>query len=275
MQKISVVIPVYKPEKKILDMIKENLGKQSVKPFEIIENWNMPEAKSMNTGIKKAKGNIIVTLDQDCLPEDEFWLEKLVKPLEEKRVVAVVSDLYLPTWYWNTYPFFTRILTLNERVIKYPTMDARGCAYRKRDLIKAGLFNEDPKVIAVESNLYHNLKKMGEIVRSGGMIYHLHYLNNKKKMRLDYNYAFSNGRVIRKEMFKDKIFFRRILRGIPLLGMFSMFYRFPFKEYYYLFPIYFFLVFIQHAIWVYGFWHGFFFDKESTRNTQSVNEKNN
>jgi glycosyltransferase involved in cell wall biosynthesis len=234
----------------------------------------MPEAKSMNTGIKRARGDIIITLDQDCLPENEFWIEKLIKPLlDDKEISATVSDLYLPEWYWKKYPFFTRILTINERVIKYPGMDARGCAYRKKDLMKTRLFNEDPKVTAIESNIYEDLKKLGKIVHPGCRIYHLHYLDNKKKMKLDYNYAFSNGKVVRESGIGDRIFWRRFLRAIPLIGLFSLIYRFPFKKYFYLFPVFLLLIPIQHINWIYGFWKGFiFFDKESERNKEVLNE---
>ncbi len=274
-QKISVVIPVYKPEEKILRKIVEVLKKQTVKA-EIIENWNMPEAKSMNAGIKKANGDIIVTLDQDCLPENEFWLERLVTPLlVDKKISATVSDLYLPEWYWKKYPFFTRILTINERVVKQPGMDARGCAYRKKDLLKTRLFNEDPKVISIESNVYEDLKKLGKIVHPQCKIYHLHPLNNSKKMKLDYNYAMSNGKVLRTVGLKDRIFWRRILRAIPLIGFFSLIFRFPFRKYFYLFPIYLILIPIQHVNWIYGFWKGFFlFDKESQRNLEVLKPEN-
>ena len=65
----------------------------------------MPEARSMNTGIKKSKGDIIVTLSQDCVHEDKFWLEKLIKPLENKEVVATVSDLHIIEGYWKKRDF--------------------------------------------------------------------------------------------------------------------------------------------------------------------------
>jgi len=273
--KVSIVIPIYKPQKEILNKIREMLKKQTIKA-EIVENWNMPEAQSTNTGIRKAKGEIIVTLSADCIPEDEFWLEKLIKPLENKNVVASVSDLYLPKWYWKKYPFLIKIFTIPDRRVRKPTMDARGCAYRKKELKKAGLFNEDLKVIAIEKDLAENLRKIGKIVRANIKINHLHnFANFRKVINTYYTYSKANGMVIRKEGICENHFFYRIARAIPFLGLISIFYRFPFEKYLHLFPFY--MVFaapLNHIINIVGFWNGFFFkQKESPRNTQVLNEK--
>lgn len=262
MVKVSVVIPVYKPDMDVLGKVREMLKKQTVRS-EIIEIWNMPEAKSMNTGIRKARGDIVVTLDQDCVPENEFWLEKLISPLKNKKIAATVSDLYLPEDYWKKYPFFTRVLTLSERVVKHPGMDARGCAYRKETLKKTCLFNEDPDVIAIELDLYKNLQKLGKIYHPRCRVYHMHPLNNERKMTLDYKYSFSNGKILRVEGFKAHVFFRKIIRGIPILGLGSIYYRFPLKKYFYLLPFFVPFSLVQHVNCVYGFWRGFFSRKKS------------
>ncbi len=274
MVKVSIVIPVYKPEKEVFNKVKEMIKKQTINA-EIVENWDMPEAKSMNTGIKKAKGGIIVTLAQDCVPEDEFWLEKLTIPLKDKKVVATVSNLYLTEEYWKTYPLLTRILTLNERNVQYPEMDARACAYRKKDLIKLGMFNEDPKVIGIDGDLYIKLKKIGKIARSGCKVFHLHPLTNSKKIKMIYNYAEGNGKIIRTYGLKDSAFWLRVLRATPFLGFVSILGRFPFKKYFSWLPIYLLIaVPINHLINVFGFWRGFFFSKrESSRNTEVLKEK--
>ncbi|HJZ18947.1 MAG TPA: glycosyltransferase [Candidatus Nanoarchaeia archaeon] len=267
--KISVIIPVYKPEEEIFEKVKEMLKRQTVEA-EIVENWNMPEAKSINTGIKKSQGKIIVTLAQDCMPSDEKWLEKLVKPLEDKKIVASVSDLYLPKWYWEKYPFFTKILCLDERVIRRPVMDARACAFRRKDLEKVGFFNEDPKVIGIDSDLYLKLAKIGKIKHPNCVVYHLHPLTNQKKNKLSYNYGEGNGKLVRR--YKNKIHgvWRRVLRAIPIIGLLPIFFVFPYKRYFYYFPAYALFSIITHLLWVYGFWHGFFLDKESERNTEAL-----
>ncbi len=277
--KVSVVIPVYKPDPEIFKKIKDMLKKQTVKA-EVIENWNMPEAKSMNVGIRKAKGEIIVTLCADCVPENESWLEKLIKPLERKNVVATISDLYLPEEYWRKYPFLIKIFTLPDRKIRKPEMDARGCAYRKEDIKKAGLFNEDPKVIAIEAELAQNLEKIGKIVRSDVKVHHLHHFKSfKKVIQTFYVYSKANGMTLKKDGTKNggfwhRHFWHRVIRAIPFLGFVSMLYRFPIKEYLHLLPIYMILAApINHIVNVFGFWSGFLFkQKESSRNLEVLNK---
>lgn len=46
------------------------------------ENKSRTYAEQRNLGISKAKGNIIVFIDADCIPE-EFWLVNLTKPIFE------------------------------------------------------------------------------------------------------------------------------------------------------------------------------------------------
>jgi len=270
--KVSIVIPVYKPEKEVFDKLKEMLKKQTIKA-EVIENWNMPEAKSMNTGIKKAKGEIIITLAQDCIPEDEFWLEKLIKPLEDENVVATVSNLRLPEKYWKTYSFFIRMFTLPDRRIRKPMMDARACAYRKEDIEKAGLFDEDPKVIGIEVDLSENLKKIGKIVHPNINVIHMHkYINFKKIIDTIYNYSKGNGKAVKDYGLKLNDFWQRFIRAIPFLGIVSIVYRFPFEKYGHLFPLYmFFIVPINHIINIFGFWKGLLSKpKEESRNIIKV-----
>lgn len=263
--KVSIVMPIYKPDMEILEKIKKMLKKQTMES-ELVENWNMPEAKSTNTGIKKAKGDIIVTLSVDCVPSDEKWLETLIKPLEDKNVVVSVSDIYTPEWYWKKYSFFTRMLTFKELEIARPLMDARACAFRKKDLMSVGLFNEDPKVIGIDSDMYVKITKLGKIVHTGVFIEHLHWMTVKKRLKMFYDYSESNGKVVRKYGSEIHATWMRILRATPVLGLFSIFYTFPYKKYFYYFPLFIPAAIVEHAIWVYGFWYGFFFDRKSTRN---------
>lgn len=273
MVKVSIVIPVYKPDKEVFNKLKEMLKKQTIKA-EIIENWNMPEAKSMNTGIKKAKGEIVVTLAQDCVPIGQKWIENLVRPLENKKIAVSISDLVLPKWYWKKYPLLTRILTSRELGVRGTGMDCRACAYRKKDLIKSGLFNEDPDVIAIDLDLYRKFKKMGKIVNSGCNVFHLHPLTNSKEIKLIYNYAEGGGKIIRKYFMKEETFCRRLLRATPFLGLFSIFYVFPYKKIPLLFPFYALSAPFQHLIYLFGFWKGFFFsNRESSRNTEVLKNK--
>lgn len=260
--KVSIVIPIYKPEIKILKKIRSMLKKQTIKA-EIIEMWNNPQAVSLNKGIKKAKGEIVVMLFQDCVPENKYWLERLIKPLENKEVAVSCSDLYLPKWYWKKYPFLTRILTINERIVKRPG-GWRACAYRKKDLIKIQMIDEELKSVTIDEDLWKKIKKLGKMVHPEVIVNHVHSLNNSEKLALDYYYARLNGKLFKKKLF-DKNSLISILRATPLLGILPIIYVFPFKTYFYLFPLYLLLSPLSNLIYIFGFWKGFLFDKEKDK----------
>ena len=190
-QKVSVVIPVYKPEKKVFEKLKEMLKKQTI-PVEIIEKWNNPEAVSMNLGIKGAKTDIIIILAQDCIPENEYWVEKMIAPLKDENVVAVVSDLLLPYEEWKKRPFLSRMFTFNDLRLRKPTMNLSSCAYRKKDLEKVGLINE--KVSAIDADFGIKIMNLGKIERGNVVVHHLHHhYNYKKTLKTFYNYSKFNG----------------------------------------------------------------------------------
>ena len=176
---VSVVIPVYKPDKEVFEKLKEMLRRQTV-PVEIIEKWNNPEAVSMNRGIKEAKGSIIVILAQDCVPSDEWYIEKMIKPLEDEKVVAVVSDLLLPEKYWKKRPFLARMFTIEDLKLRKPSMNLSSCSYRKEDLEKIGYINEN--ISAIDTEFGKRIREIGKIERGNAIVYHLHPHYDYKKV---------------------------------------------------------------------------------------------
>ncbi len=213
--KVSVVIPVYKPSKRVFSKLKEILKNQTI-PVEIIEKWNNPEAVSMNLGIKEARGKIIVILAQDCIPQNKKFIENIIKPLENPEVVAVVSDLLLPYEYWKKRPFLVRMFTINDLKLRKPSMNLSSCAYRKKDLEKINYVNED--VSAIDLDFYLKIQKLGKIERANVIVYHLHsHYNYKKTLKTFYNYFKFNGMSVRKEGIVDIAFLQRVIRGLPVL----------------------------------------------------------
>ncbi len=267
--KVSVVIPVYKPEKKVFHKLKEMLKKQTI-PVEIIEKWNAPEAVSMNLGIKEAKTDIVIILAQDCIPENEYWVEKMIKPLENSKTIAVVSDLLLPYYYWKKRPFLSRMFTFNDLKLRKPIMNLSSCAYRKKDLEKIGYINE--KVSAIDTDFGIKIIKLGKIERGNVTIYHLHpHYNYKKTLKTFYNYSKFNGIAIKENGTRVWGFLERIIRATPFFGFCSIYFRYPLKKYYYFLPLHFiFGGVVEHVISVIGFWHGFIFSKETGERNKEV-----
>ena len=270
--KVSIVIPVYKPDEKIFAKVKEMIKKQTIKS-EVIEMWNNPEAVSMNKGIMVAKGDIVVMLAQDCVPNQKDWLEKLIKPLENKIIVVTVSDLNLPEEFWKKYPLLTRILTITDLGIRRPEMDARACAFRKKDLIDVGMFNEDPRVIAIDGDIGKRLIKVGKFFHPNVFVDHLHILDDKKKIKTMYNYAEANGKLIRKYKEEKESFWIVVIRSLPFFGMIpNLFFISHSKKLIYV-GHYLIGTMIHNLIYIYGFWKGFLFNKESMRNKEVLQEK--
>lgn len=256
---VSIVIPVYKPDEKIFFNVKTMLKKQTMKNIEIIENWNMPEAESMNAGIKRARGEIIVILAQDCVPENKFWLKKLIKPLEDKKVIASGSKLYLPKKHWKTYPLLTKALTINDLNTRSPFMDIRATAFRREDLFNIGLMKKNIGRMGLDGDAYFKLKKMGRIEHPNVRVLHLHKLGSfRDTVNLLYQYSRANGVIMRDQGMEGRAFFKRTLRAFPFFGVISVIYRFPFREHLYLLPVQALFAPLQNIINVYGFWRGFF-----------------
>lgn len=107
---ISVVIPAYNGEKTIGKCL-DSLLKQTKKPDEIIvvddgsvdktketvkkfknvtllEQKHKGPAAARNLGAKKAKGNILLFTDSDCIP-DKNWVSEMAKPFQRKEIVGV------------------------------------------------------------------------------------------------------------------------------------------------------------------------------------------
>jgi len=170
---VTIVIPVYKPDKDLLKKVENAIKNQDYKgKIEVIKvDEGFGLAKSMNYGIKKAKYDIIITLHQDCIPISNNWLSTLVRPLEDPEVVACTSDVF---------DF--------ENKKKYtPILDEKGCAYKKNILEKVGYFDEVTFLNSGEDrDMYMKLKKVGKIACPHSIVehHHLGYLKAKGYKRL-------------------------------------------------------------------------------------------
>lgn len=128
MPRISIIMRSKNDEKVIADTL-EMIAKQTEKDYElinidsgsqdrtieIIKQYNpnpiqiRPEdyvpGRVLNMGVRAAKGSILVFLNSDATPEDEFWLERLIAPLEDPEVGAVYGrQISRP----DTWPLFRR-----------------------------------------------------------------------------------------------------------------------------------------------------------------------
>jgi rhamnosyltransferase len=100
-----------------------------------VEQYN--PGRVLNMAIGKSAHEIVVLLNADAVPRDEFWLERLVEPLEKDEKVAAAFSRQLPQS--DTRPLCRRdTLWLYpekdepERFIKFVHYSHVGCAIRKK-----------------------------------------------------------------------------------------------------------------------------------------------
>jgi len=158
---ISIIIPLYKPNKELLSKIKRTIKRQNyLGKLEIIEiDESLGLAASLNLGIRKAKYPVIVSLHQDCVPISDNWLKKLVEPLKNENVVAVASDVY----------------DVENKMTYTPFLDEKGCAYKKKCLMEVGLFDDKTFLNSGEDmDMYMKLKDLGRIEYPRCKVAHYH-----------------------------------------------------------------------------------------------------
>lgn len=110
--KVSVIIPTRNAEKYIGNLL-EKLSRQSIKPIEIIvidtasidktkeicinnelvkfiqiNNGEFDHGGTRNRAAREANGDILVFMTQDAYPENDKFIEELIKPLGKNDIVA-------------------------------------------------------------------------------------------------------------------------------------------------------------------------------------------
>ena len=230
MTDVSIIMPIYKPDKERLKEIDAAIKAQEfdgdIEVIKVDECAGL--AAQMNIGIKKAKYDIVVTLHQDCVPIGEKWLDMLVKPLERTDVVACTSD----------------VLDVETGTSYTPLLDEKGCAYKRKALEKAGYFDEKTFANSGEDmDLYLKLKKLGNIAYPHSVVQHFHpgYLNPKGEKSIQN--ANTLGALFRVHGFRLPGWWKGLLKA----------------------TIFFFQ--IEYSYW---FWRGFFKKRQDWRKGQTL-----
>ncbi len=120
MPKVSIIMRVYN-EMPYIKYALKMLEKQTMQDFELlivdsgstdgsyelaqeynpdiiyqIEPGTYVPGRVLNEAISKVSGEIIVFNNSDCIPQDKYWLEKLIKPFEEDPEVVSVFANQIP-----------------------------------------------------------------------------------------------------------------------------------------------------------------------------------
>ena len=262
---VSIIIPLYNPDNYIIDEIKKSLKSQKFRGrYEILFEEGKGLAENINSGIMRAKYPIIVTLHQDCIPVGNDWLNNLIVPLKSKNCVASVSDVELPKKLWATFDIPAKILSAKEQKVLTPLLDEKGCAYKKKALIKIGLFDSDSFRSAGEDfDIYIKISRIGKIAYPHTKVLHYHKHTWKNRFRKEYQLANAFGTLVRIYGTKMPSYEKGFLKAIPLIGFIPLLLNcFDTKiiKYFFVSP---FILFVAHVQYILGFWKGFLGGKQT------------
>ncbi|MCX6766945.1 MAG: glycosyltransferase family 2 protein [Candidatus Moranbacteria bacterium] len=202
-----------------VQLIKRYLhGKQN---FTLIQNEKQSGlAAAYNKAIKISRNDLIVTLHQDILLENDA-LEKLVGTFTDEKVVASTHVVSHSMAIWNKYSFWQKCFFARLASKDFSGIDGKFDCFRKSALEKVGLFDEKHfRTAGEDGDLVFKMKKIGKIVKTDAKIIHLHKIDPnfswKDILRKQAQYAEAQGALLRRGRIRNffsfgKSFFREIL----------------------------------------------------------------
>jgi GT2 family glycosyltransferase len=183
---ISIITPVTRPER--LAALRESIRQQSVShPFQHITELDKNRegaAITRNKALKKAKGEYIAFIDDDCIAHKD-WLEDLFRYLNENSDVAGVSGLVYPqedanwiakaNYYKANNDESTSVILSSNSPIEMDHLSCTSSMWRKEVLDKLSGFDVSMKR-AQDLDLGLKARKQGYKMMAikGGIVYH-HY----------------------------------------------------------------------------------------------------
>ena len=211
---ISVVIPTYNAERTIEESL-EAITNQTLSsneyevivvddgstdstlrlakkyPVLIIEQKHMGAAVARNTGVKSAKGEIIVFTDSDCVPEPD-WVAEMVSPIRGNGI-AGVKGAYR-TRQKKLLARFSQIEFEDryEKLRHYEYIDfvdSHAAAFTKEAFLSVGGFNPTFPVASNEDvDLSYKLAERGYqmVFNPDAVVYHYHPDTLWKYLRLKF-----------------------------------------------------------------------------------------
>jgi len=193
MKKVSVIIPVTREklaQKAINSVKRQNYpGLQIIK----IKAKGLNPAQARNKGAKRAKGEILLFLDDDCQAEKN-WLEENLKALADKRIGAVGGMIRGKSkkYFSRCLDFANFTFTQKEKRCFMPVCSA-SLGIRRSVFKKVGGFDKN-LMIGEDLDLCWRLKKMGwqTVYEPKVKVWHDHKRTSLGEVL---KYQYKNGRI--------------------------------------------------------------------------------
>ena len=150
-------------------------------PVKIVKIKNFLPGKAINLGIKNSSGSLIVCLSAHCIPEDNNWLSKIIKGLENKGVAGIYGR-QKPLSYSSDFDKrdLLNLFGPEKRVQKKDTFFHNANSAFRREFWKKFPFDEKTKHI--EDRIWgHKVIKNGFqiIYEPMASVYHWHGVNQE------------------------------------------------------------------------------------------------
>ena len=150
----------------------EEMAQKPGAPLRALRQENKGSAAARNLGIANAQGQIIASIDDDCVATAS-WIENAVPYFTERDIVGVQGQT-LPAEPVRLHffpPRFSYTLEVTGSVWTHPTCNM---FYRKQAILEVGGFNEEFRMPGPEdADLAFRLEEKGQIVFSPQvLVYH-------------------------------------------------------------------------------------------------------
>ncbi len=179
---ISVIIPSRDDSRREnIARLLDDIARQKIETsVEICQVQGIePSGRARNVGAEKAKGDILVFIDDDIRLANEYTLSSLIKPLlDDKTIVATTSSVLIPP---NSSAFERRYakeiprseIPQVDKITESHAINTQLCLIRKDIFFKVGRFNEELKR-GEDPELSYRLKKAGLrlVLSAGSLAYH-------------------------------------------------------------------------------------------------------
>lgn len=193
--------------------------------FHLIQNEkNIGLAKSYNIGIRKSRGDLIVTMHQDIVLTKNA-LGDLTEPFKDIGVVAAGHADIHPIGLWKKYNFWQKCFFARFRNRKDIGINGQFDCFRKSALERVGLFDEKNfRTAGEDADVVYNLRKIGKVAGSAAKTIHLHKIDPNFSwqdiVRKQAQYSEAQGALLRRgRIGKIIIFVRSFFREILIVAL--------------------------------------------------------